>query len=397
MGPDSSNDKLTLKGSTWGHERGYAPLINLNKDHADLFPANVDWDIRTLQQFADQSMSELASKYDLIVFDHPWTGEISVKEYFYPLNDFISPEYLKEQSKNSVGKSYQSYIWKGNLYGLQIDAAGHVSAARTDLLKANNLVKPKSWQEVLQLAKDQKAKGGPLVALSLDPVNIWCLFMTMAANQKLNPYSDGVQVVPRQAGIEILNLMIEIGKFGPTQAYEWNPIHLLDALSSTNDLFYCPSLFGYSNYSVSGFRAHRVEFGEIPSSGFGAIGGILGGAGIGITKSCKNPEIAAKLVEILGSPAIQSSLYATSGGQSGHRSAWLDSKLNDYTNNFYKNTLENLDNSYLRPTFPGFIEIQSGSGDILAEAVYGKTSVETALDAVDKLYRDTVKEWSIYS
>ena len=68
-----NSDRIKLTGSTWGHERGYASLKTLNADHSDLFPADINWDVRTLQQFADQSMSELSKKYDLI--DGIW-GEI---------------------------------------------------------------------------------------------------------------------------------------------------------------------------------------------------------------------------------------------------------------------------------------------------------------------------------
>jgi multiple sugar transport system substrate-binding protein len=218
--------------------------------------------------------------------------------------------------------------------------------------------------------------------------------MTLAANQKLNPYQDGKQVLSDEKSLELINFIIEISKYGPKDALDWNPIHLLDAMSSGDEVMYCPALFGYSNYGMSGFRKNLIEFGPIPSAGFGAIGGILGGAGIGITKSCKNPEIAAKVIEVIGSPKIQRTLYATTGGQPGHRSAWLDPALNSFTNNFYANTLENLDNSYLRPRFPGFIEIQTGSGDILAEAVYGKISPESAVQGVNKLYQDQLREWA---
>lgn len=394
MATNSNSTRIKLKGSTWGHERGYASLKALNADHSNLFPADVDWDVRTLQQFADQSMSELSKKYDMIVFDHPWTGEIAAKEYFYPLDHFLSKEFLAEQEANSVGKSYESYIWKGHIYGLQIDTAAHVSAVRPDLLAKNSAKKPSTWIKTLDLAKRLMAEKKPLLALPLDPVNIWCLFMTLAANQKMNPYQNGKQVLPDEKFLELINFIIEISKYGPKEAFDWNPIRLLDAMSSGDEVMYSPALFGYSNYGMAGFRKNLIEFGPIPSAGFGSIGGIMGGAGIGITKSCKNPEIAAKVIEVIGSPKIQRTLYATTGGQSSHRSAWLDRDLNSFTNNFYTNTLDNLDNSYLRPRFPGFIEIQTGSGDILAEAVYGKISPRKAIEGINKLYQDQLKKWS---
>lgn len=390
----SNSARVTLTGSTWGHERGYGPLKKLNAQHPDLFPADVNWDVRTLQEFADQPMSELSKKYDLIVFDHPWIGEIAAKEYFYPLDDLLSKEYIDDQARNSVGPSHKSYIWGGKLYGIQIDAAGHVSAKRPDLLAKHGLTIPETWRETLSLAEELQSKRLPLITLSLDPVNIWCLYMTLAANKKFDPYTNGQTVLDRKDSAEILEFIIALAKFGPSSAFDWNPINVLDEMSSTNNLLYCPSLFGYSNYSVAGFRDHLVEFGHIPSAGFGHIGGIIGGAGIGITKSCKHPEVAAKVIEVLGSPTIQRTLYQTLGGQPGHRGAWVDKELNARTFNFFTNTLQNLDNGYLRPRFPGFIEIQTNCGDIMAEAVYGKTSVTKAVDGIDVMYRATLKKWA---
>ncbi len=391
-----ASQRITFKGSTWGHERGYAPLISLSESHSDLFPANVNWEVRTLQQFADQSIGDLAEIYDFIVFDHPWIGEIASKKYFYPLDELLSKDFLADQERNSVGSSYKSYIWKNQIYGIPIDAAGHVSAYRPDLLRNGESI-PDTWSNVLDLAKSQFQKGEPRIALSLDPVNIWCLFMTLAANLKLKPYTDGSHIVPRQFGIQILEQIIEIAKYGPKEAYNWNPIQVLDAMSSADEILYCPSLFGYSNYSIAGFRKNLVEFSSIPDGGFGKIGGILGGAGIGITKSCKNPEVAAKVIEIIASPKIQSTLYPFSGGQPGHRAAWLDSAVNKNTSNFYRNTLENLDNSYLRPTFPGFIELQTKSGDIFSEVIHGRSTPNDALDSVDQLYRDILRKWESFS
>jgi hypothetical protein len=48
--------------------------------------------------------------------------------------------------------------------------------------------------------------------------------------------------------------------------------------------------------------------------------------------------------------------------------------------------LQDLDDSYLRPRFPGFINIQTQTANIMAEAVYGQKSVNDVLDEVDAIY-----------
>ena len=66
-----------LTGSTWGHERGFGPLLALNELHQELFPCPVNWNIRSLKEFGDHSMFNLTDNYDLVVFDHPFIGEIA--------------------------------------------------------------------------------------------------------------------------------------------------------------------------------------------------------------------------------------------------------------------------------------------------------------------------------
>jgi multiple sugar transport system substrate-binding protein len=383
---DAGGGPLVLTGNTWGHPRGYAPLITLNDEHPELFAVSVKWDIRTLQQFADHSFDHLASKYDLIVFDHPFIGEISKQKYLLPLDDLIEPEFLADQKKNSVGKSYESYIWNGSIYALPIDTAGHVSAFRKDLFEKIGEEFPKTWDQVLSLAKKQSSNGGPKVAFPFIPVDIWCLFMTLCANKGFPPFASSTEIVNRSVGTEIINFIIELFHNSPKESKDWNPIKTLDAMSDSDDVLCCPALFGYSNYSMSGFRKHLVNFGTIPSSGNGGIGGILGGAGIGISVNCKHPKTAAQIIKVLASPKIQQTLYASTGGQSGHRSAWISPELNILTHNFYKDTLQDLDDSYLRPRFPGFINIQTQTANIMAEAVYGQKSVNDVLDEVDAIY-----------
>jgi multiple sugar transport system substrate-binding protein len=388
---DLSNKKNSttlprLKGSTWGHPRGFAPLISLSQNKPELFAAEVTWDIRTLQQFADHSLVDLANNYDLIILDHPFIGAVSDSNLLIPLDTLLENEYLEDQRRNAVGPAYESYLWNDHVYALPIDVAGHVSAARKDLFDKHNLQKPETWGDVLLLARGLASGSGPKVAVPFIPVDLWCLFVTLCANRGVKPYESQTQVVPHDVGVSVLEYMLELFSYAPKESKQWNPIHLLDEMSTTDNILYCPALFGYSNYSMDGFRNSLVNFGAIPDAGFGSVGGIIGGAGIGISTKSQFPAEAAQIVEVLCSPEIQSSLYAKLGGQPGHRSAWISEGVNQFTNNFYQDTLSTLDNSYLRPRFPRFVDVQSETATILANALYEKTSLSKALLEADELY-----------
>ena len=52
-------------------------------------------------------------------------------------------------------------------------------------------------------------------------------------------------------------------------------------------------------------------------------------------------------------------------GQPARRSAWLDDEVNSRFDGFYRNTLETIDGSYLRPRYAGYMRLQSEGGDIV--------------------------------
>ena len=145
--------KIILKGITWGHSRGITPLLaasqRFNELNAD---TEIQWDKRTLQEFADYPLERLTERYDLLVIDHPWVGRAAAGEFVLPLDQFLSAEYLSGQLENSTGNSHLSYNYNGHQWALAIDAATPVASYRKDLFVLNDVEVPQSWESVLKLA-----------------------------------------------------------------------------------------------------------------------------------------------------------------------------------------------------------------------------------------------------
>ena len=117
-------DKIILKGITWGHSRGYTPLVAYSQRFAELNPGvEVTWHKRTLQEFADFPIEKLTEQYDLLIIDHPWVGCAAATECVLPLEKYLSKEYLDDQLQNSVGYSHLSYNYDHHQWALAIDAA----------------------------------------------------------------------------------------------------------------------------------------------------------------------------------------------------------------------------------------------------------------------------------
>ena len=75
-----------LRGITWGHTRGFVPMVATAQRYSELHPdVRIVWELRSLQDFADQSIAALSERYDLLVVDHPSSGEAAAHGLFVPL------------------------------------------------------------------------------------------------------------------------------------------------------------------------------------------------------------------------------------------------------------------------------------------------------------------------
>ena len=79
--------------------------------------------------------------------------------------------------------------------------------------------------------------------------------------------------------------------------------------------------------------------------------------------------------------------FSRGGGQPGHRAAWLSPEVNAAASNFFLDTLETLDNAYLRPRYNGFVHVQDNSFLISHDFLKGNRTADETLDALDELYR----------
>jgi multiple sugar transport system substrate-binding protein len=375
-----------LKGITWKHERGLDPLLATAARFESDTGTRVAWEARPLQGFADASISALAERYDLLVLDHPHIGEIVAARSLLPVDELIDGAFIADQAANSVGPSHGSYVWDDHLWALAIDAAGHVSAYRPDLLEQLGAEPPTTWDDVWAL--DELAReSGKRISLPNKAVDTMASLLTLCANSGADPYLDAERVAPRAVISEQLDLLQRLTAASPEEAFGWDPIQLLEHMAEEDDVVYSPILFGYSNYSRPGFRRALVRFRPVPSAGQGPRGGVIGGAGLGISARCANVDAARDYAAYVASPETQRTLYVESGGQPGHRAAWLDGSANELCCGYFAQTLPGLDAGYLRPRYDGALLVQKEGGDMVWEYLRSGGDPEDLLDALDDLYR----------
>jgi multiple sugar transport system substrate-binding protein len=374
----------TLRGMTWNHDRGLKPMLAT----AALFEqqnsgVRVSWEARSLQEFADFPVDELAKRYDLIVLDHPHMGTAARDGCLVPLNKYISPLTRATLQQESVGKSYQSYLFDNELWALPIDAAAQVAAYRPDLLERLQHPVPGTWDDVIALARLRPGT----VCVPLMPTDALMAFFTLCANSGEEPFSASPRiVVTDKTGLAALEMLKQLASYSIPESLSWNPVQMWESMASTDITAYCPLAFGYSNYARSGYRPNILKFTNIPVGLDGLpSGSILGGTGLGISSMSQHMDLAIEYAVWVSQAACQSTIYFSGGGQPANRVAWTSDFVNRESNEFFRNTIGTLDHAYLRPNWTGFIDFQNAAFGCMKLFLNNQADSEATLSALNHL------------
>ena len=373
---------LRLRGMTWNHTRGYTPMVATAQRFSELNPGvEVIWEKRSLQEFADQPIDQLAERYDLLVIDHPWAGFASAEGVLLPLDEHLPAAFLADQAANSAGLSHTSYCFGEHQLALAIDAAAPVAAWRPDLIGEL----PRAWGDLMKLARAGK------VLMPGIPTDTLMNFFMVCSTLGEDVCQGADRVVSPQVGAEAFDMLRELARALDPLFWDLNPVRVYEAMTVTNRYAYCPFAYGYSNYSRPGYALKPLEFGDMIEVEGRQCRTTLGGAGLAISCRCTNLKAALEYAAFVADPVCQRTLYFDSGGQPGHRSAWTDDRVNASCRNCLRNTLPALDRAFLRPRYPGYIYFQDRAGKPIRDYMRNGGDAHAVLRGLDELYHESQK------
>ncbi|NOU96804.1 extracellular solute-binding protein [Paenibacillus sp. LMG 31456] len=378
---------ILLRGITWNHTRGYLPMVATSQRYSEVFPeVTIQWDKRSLQEFADLPIQALIDEYDLLVIDHPWAGYAADSGVLLPLNEYLKVDYLQDQAAHTVGQSHASYQFAGSQTALAIDAATPVASWREDLLQQKGLEVPVNWEQLLELA------GKGVVAFPAIPIDSLMNFYMFCLANGEEPFIGKEAVVSVEVGHAALEALRELASLCSADIFKWNPIAVYEAMAQQEKVVYCPFAYGYSNYARAGYGKHRLSFGGLVSyKEYGMLRSTLGGTGIAVSASCKNKSEALGYAQFAASSEIQRTLYMASGGQPGHRKAWTDEENNRQSAQYFSNTLSTLDHAYVRPRYNGYLHFQDHAGDYVRDYMMHGGDHKLILEQMNRLYRESLQ------
>lgn len=378
-------DIIRLKGITWGHSRGYTPLVACAQRYEELHPGvNITWQKRTLQEFADYPIEKLVHEYDLLIIDHPWAGCAAATRCVLPLDEHLPAAYLAGQLEHTVGPSHESYHYGGHQWALAIDAATPVASYRADLLEHHGESVPTEWAQLMRLAE----KGR--VAIPSIPIDLLMQFYMFCLAHGKAPFTGGGEVIDAATGTAALKTMYGLWSRISKKMFGYNPVAVSELMTATDDYWYCPFAYGYSNYARQGYAPARLQYSDLVRFGGQPLRSTLGGTGLAVSVFSSHAAEAVQFAQWAVSPGVQSTLYVSHGGQPGHRLAWENEAANRDTAGYFRNTLPALQNAYVRPRYNGYLYFQDHAGEPLHYYLQHGGSEAAVLERMNKLYRQSL-------
>lgn len=379
----------TLRGLTWDHPRGYAPLDALAA--CSVWPtAKVVWDRQPLECFESMPLEELCETYDLLVIDHPHLADAVAARGLVPLDGIFDAVELEVWRTQSVGPSYASYSHAGHQWAVPLDAATQVMAARADGPPPGSVT---TWEDVSRLAEDGQVAlcvGGPHAFLT------WTSHLLSAGAELADECHRPGYFVEATRGEESFRFLQQLFDHVDPDVALGNPIEVLEAMTYDPALALCPLVFGYVTYSgrdreqLQAPNAVPLLFSDAPIGTAGRRGSVLGGTGVALSARCANQDQAAVQIRRLMAPENQVDLVPASGGQPSAAKAWESDAVNDAAGDFYRHTRATIDESWVRPRRRGWVHFQDVASSFIRHGLTARRPAREIVAAVNDAYADSV-------
>jgi multiple sugar transport system substrate-binding protein len=203
---------------------------------------------------------------------------------------------------------------------------------------------------------------------------------------------DGPILFEREAGCQAYETLQELTGLISESCWTSDPIAVFESMSRSDSPVACaPYIYGYVNYALNGFRPMRIAFADIPvEQGRPPHGSALGGTGIAVSARTGHPDQARDFAYWLASADVQRTLYASSGGQPGHASAWEDDDVNEPVLDFYRATRATLEGAWVRPRHDGYMAFQQAASDRLNQGLRGGEPAGVVIDALNALFASSL-------
>ncbi len=372
-----------IKGLTWKNPRGELPLLASACEWQTRRPdVRIEWEALSWYAFENALLAALENPgpdYDLVMFDHPWTGSLACSGGMLPWDSLMTQEELVGIRGRIVPPSFDSYVWDGKVWGLALDGACHAGLIRKDLAEIDSV--PSHWEDIAAWAESVRCESLPYpLVLSVEGVLGSCLFLSMmASGGHAVTVVDSALCLDSTATLQVLRLLRSLLAYVPPGSTHWGPWDIYEYFCRSDESAYSPSIFAYVNYFHAEGRGAQLRLLETPGLNGRRGTPILGGVGLGIMKKCSLLEEAVEYARYLISDAAQTRLFPENSGQPTAKAAWECAVLDRQYHGFYSSLSREMEHAYMRPRVPGFHFIELEIGRSLQPYWDGEATEESIL------------------
>lgn len=377
---------VRLTGIAWDHSRAFPPLVATAQRYEETHPGvRIQWQKRTLDEFGHAPIDVLAKKFDLIVIDHPWSGFCFENNLVHDLKPLVSDITLSGLEANSIGQTFNSYVWQDKLLALPIDAATPAPSWRLDLLERAGVQPPQTWVEAVALARRK------LAVIPGFNADLFLHFVMLIKALDAEPCADRETIAPREIMRQAIEMLRELTESMSREIFTMNPIQVAERMTTTDDFAWNAFAYTYNNYARPGFAPKQLRFGNLISLKPGSphLRSVLGGTGISISTNCKNVQAAVDYALFTADSHPQKTIYVQAGGQPSHRAAWDDAFVDQLCGGFFSGTRVTQEEAIVRPRYSGYVALQTDGGNALQEYLRDGRSLDATLEKLDGLYRNS--------
>jgi multiple sugar transport system substrate-binding protein len=371
---------VRLRGLSWGHRRANGPLGPLTERFRQAHPdIAIEWSVRPLSDFEHQGIAGVAEAFDLVIFDHPFSGDVVAAGAFVALDEAIA-ELETGNETRFAGPSLGSYRYGGHVWGAPIDAATQHALVRPDLMGGEPL--PASWDGMLALGERLGRRGLHLGFAGITPhagLTVAALMCNAGKAWSTDPQApfaidpDGLALA--------LDQHRALAAFAPPEALGWNSIELHDAMVARDDIAFAPCVYGYATYGEADLR-RRLAFGPFPGPDGTPAGTVLGGTALGLSRRCPHRNEALLFLRFCLTEEAQRSIIPHHHGQPALASAWADAEIDRRFNGFFSATHSTIDSAWVRPRLPGYLPFQHAAGEAVRQMLAGELTARAAVERI---------------
>ena len=377
----------TLKGINWSHRRATGPIDALTAAFQASRPdIAIEWRQRPLSDFEHQGIAGACAACDLIVFDHPFCGDIVAAGALVELGTALPDAGAllgADASSRYIGPSLETYRYRDGIWGVPVDGATQHAVYRADLMGDRPV--PTTWDDVLRLGSELARDGLRLGMALQGPHGLLTAASLMANGAREWCVVDSAIEVDADALGRTLDAMAQLAALCPPEALDWNSIALHEAMVARDDVVFCPCVYGFATYGEADLR-RRLSF--APFTGTHEpydAGSTIGGTAIGVSASGSHIEAALQFAAFCSDPRRQSDLTVAHHGQPASVLGWSDPSTDQRFNGYFSAVGPSMKRAWIRPRCAGYPAFQEAAGQWVEGFLRGQNLLAETVAAVRRL------------